>query len=181
MRRWRVQLTHLHADVEFGDGVYCGPGFRVEIPGNGALIVGPRVHFRRGFTAEIAGGGRVTIGADTIFTWDPVIHCSTTVDIGEGCMIGRVVMADGNHRFRDPDQPVLAQGYDFHPLVIGDGAMIANHAVVLASVGERTFVGANAVVSRDLPDYSVAVGQPARVVEYFGKDPQRRLSERPSG
>ena len=69
---------------------------------------------------------------------------------------------------------MLAQGYDFRPLRIGDDATILTKATIIASVGRRAVVGANSVVTRDVPDYSVAAGVPARVLDYFG--PERSAS-----
>lgn len=169
--RWRrlvVRATHRHATVVFHGGAHLGPGFTLSIPGQGRLEVGEGVEFRRGFTCEIAGHGRVTIGAGTIFTYDTIIQCSTSIDIGERCMIGRALIADGNHRFRDPDVPVAAQGYDFRPVTIGDQTLITTHAVVTASVGRRSFVAANSVVTTPMPDFSLVAGTPARAVEYYG-------------
>ncbi len=188
--RWRrlaVRATHRHATVVFHGGAFLGPGFSLSIPGPGTLEIGPGVEFRRGFTCEIAGGGRVTIGAGTIFTYDTIIQCSTSIDIGERCMIGRSLIADGNHRFRDPDRPVAHQGYDFRPVTIGDETLVTTHAVVTASVGRRSFVAANSVVTAPMPDFSLVAGAPARVVEYYGPadgdpealTPPRHLAGRP--
>ena len=83
-------------------------------------------------------------------------------------MAAGVLLADGNHRWRDPEQHVLDQGYDFRPLVIGDGAFLGAHSTVLASVGERAVVGAGSTVTRDVPAWSLAGGVPARVLERYG-------------
>lgn len=169
-RQLEVQATHRHCEVRFRGPCYLGPGFSLTIPGRGSLDVGTGVEFRRGFTCEIAGTGRVTIGAGTVFTYDTIIQCSTAVDIGERCMIGRALIADGNHRFRDLDLPVAAQGYDFRPVSIGDETLVTTHAVITASVGRRSFVAANSVVTRPMPDFSLIGGAPARVLEWYGPE-----------
>lgn len=168
LRRLEVKATHRHCSVRFRGPVFLGPGFTLSIPGRGTLDVGPGVEFRRGFTCEIGGTGRVTIGERTIFTYDTIIQCSTSIDIGERCMIGRALIADGNHRFRDPDVPVAEQGYDFRPVTIGDETLVTTHAVVTASVGRRSLVAANSVVTRPMPDYALVGGTPARVLERYG-------------
>jgi virginiamycin A acetyltransferase len=78
------------------------------------------------------------------------------------------IVIDGNHRFRDLDRPMLEQGYDFRPIRIEDDATITTKCSIIASVGRRAFVGANAVVTKDIPPYVVAGGIPARPLEYFG-------------
>ena len=167
-KRW-VLARHPHAHIRFGRGVYLGPGFSVFIPHGGSLVVGDRVEFRRDFRAEITGNGRVTIGDDATFTYSVLIQCTTTIDIGERCQFGQTsILLDGQHRFRDLTRPMLEQGYDFHPLRIEDDAVITSKCTIMHDVGRRAFVGANSVVTRPIPPYTVAVGAPARPVDYFG-------------
>jgi acetyltransferase-like isoleucine patch superfamily enzyme len=52
----------------------------------------------------------------------------------------------------------------YTPVRIGEGTWIGSHAVVMADVGEYCVIGAGAVVTKPIPDYSIAVGVPARVV-----------------
>lgn len=163
-------MTHRHATVRFGAGCHLGPGFSLWLPGGGAFVVGTGVQFRRNFVCEIGERGRVTIGDGCVFTYDTVIQCSTSVDIGPECYIGRVLVADGNHRFRDPDLSLQAQGFDFRPIQIGAQTLITTNATVTHSIGRRCVIGAGAVVVDPIPDFSLAVGAPARVVEQYGPD-----------
>jgi acetyltransferase-like isoleucine patch superfamily enzyme len=167
-RRW-VLLRHPHADIRIDPSAYLGPGFSLHVPGPGTFSVGPRVEFRRGFRCEIEGNGRVTVGADTRFTYYVLMQCSTTIEIGERCMFGQsTIVIDGNHRFRDVTKPMLEQGYDFSPIVIEDDATITSKCTIIASVGKRAFIGANSVVTKPAPAYTVTVGTPARPIDYFG-------------
>lgn len=53
-------------------------------------------------------------------------------------------------------------------MVIGEGSWIGENVCVIgASVGRHCVIGANAVVTKDIPDYSVAVGAPARVIKKY--------------
>jgi acetyltransferase-like isoleucine patch superfamily enzyme len=170
-KRW-VLLRHPHADIRFAESVYLGPGFSLHIPDGGTFIAGPGVEFRRGFRAELEGG-RIEIGAGSVFTYYVLMQCSTTIEVGRRCMFGQsTIVVDGNHRFRDLDRPMLEQGYDFAPVRIGDDATITSKCTIMADVGERAFVGANSVVTRPVPPFTVAVGAPAKPIEYFG--PQDR-------
>lgn len=167
-KRWIV-FSHPHADIRFGPHVYLGPGFSLEIPHGGTFVAGPRCEFRRGFRAEVAGDGRIVFGADCVCTYSVLMQCSTSIDIGDRVMFGQTtIVVDGQHRFRDLDRPMLEQGYDFTPIVIEDDATITTKCSIMAGVGRRAFVGANAVVTRAIPPYTVAVGAPARPVDYFG-------------
>lgn len=167
-KRW-VILRHPQAEIRFGAGTYLGPGFSLFIPGEGAFIVGEGVEFRRDFRAEVSGNGRITIGSGTVFTYSVLIQCTTTIDIGERCQFGQTtILLDGQHRFRDITRPMLEQGYDWHPLTIEDDATITTKCTIMADIGTRAFIGANSVVTKTIPPYTVAVGAPARPIDYFG-------------
>ena len=167
-RRW-VLLRHPHADIRFEGPVHLGPGFSLHMPQGGTFVVGPYVEFRRGFRAEVGPEGRISIGAWSVCTYDVLMQCSTSIDVGERVMFGQsTIVVDGQHRFRDLGRPMLEQGYDFRDIRIDDDATITSKCTIMASVGRRAFVGANSVVSRDVPPYVVAVGTPARAIDYFG-------------
>ena len=166
-RRW-VLARNPHCDIRFEGPVYLGPGFSVFSPEGGTLVVGAAVEFRRGFRVELHRGATVRVGAGTVFTYDNLIQCTSTIEIGERCLFAQAAsVVDGSHRFRDLDRPVLQQGYDLRPIRIGDDVSIMSKSTVIADVGERSMVGAGAVVTRAVPPFSVAAGVPARVIDSF--------------
>src|SRR5579863_9851566 len=82
-RKWWVMFRNPHAHIEFQGSVYLGPGFSLDMPYGGTFIVGPDVEFRRGFRAEFgAQDTRITIGEGSRFTYDALIQCTTSIDIG---------------------------------------------------------------------------------------------------
>jgi acetyltransferase-like isoleucine patch superfamily enzyme len=172
MSRWRkrwVLLRNPQADIRFTEPVYLGPRFSLHMPDGGTFVCGPGVEFRRGFRAELGPEARIEIGAGSVFTYDVLMQCSTSIVVGERCMFGQAtIVVDGNHRFRDLDKPMLAQGYDFRPIAIADDVTVTTKCTIIADLGERAFVGANSVVSKSIPPFCVAAGAPARVIEYYG-------------
>jgi len=174
VRKLMVRATHRHCHVEFQGPVYLGRGFRLNIPDNGELIVGPGVDFREGFVCEISGNGRVSIGAGSTFTSHALVQCSTSIDIGTRVTFGQSVMiADGSHRFRDHTKHLLDQGYDFAPVTIADNATVMTKCTIISDIGEGAVVGAHTLVNKPVPAYCFVAGTPARVIEYFGP-PERR-------
>ena len=172
-KRW-VLFRNPHADIRFEGPAYLGPGFSLHMPHGGTFIVGTGVEFRRGFRAEIGPRGRVTIGAGSYLTYDVIISCDTTIEIGERCGLGQsTYVADGNHRYRDLDKPFLAQGYDYRPIKIEDDVQIHSKCTIVNSIGTRSVIGANAVVTKPIPPYCVAAGVPAKPIDYFGPEELR--------
>jgi acetyltransferase-like isoleucine patch superfamily enzyme len=171
-KRW-VLFRHPHANIVFQGPVYLGPGFSLHIPDRASFIVGPGVEFRRNFRAELGPGARIEIGAASVCTYGVLMQCSTSIEIGERCMFGQATAVfDGNHRFRDLGRPMLQQGYDFRPIRIEDDVSVTTKCTVINDIGRRAFVGANSVVSKPVPPFTVAVGAPARPIDYFGPEGQ---------
>lgn len=93
--------------------------------------------------------------------------------IGDNVMMGPEVMIwTMNHRTSDWTVPMMYQGSEEEkPVVIGNDCWIGSRVVVLPGVkiGNGVIIGAGTVVSKDIPDYAVAVGNPAKVVKYRNK------------
>lgn len=98
----------------------------------------------------------------------PRITAVGEVVIGEEAMIAdRVYISDTNHIYEDIDVPIKQQGLrDGRRVEIGRGAWLGIGAVVCGNVriGENSVVGANAVVTVDVPDRTVVAGNPATIV-----------------
>lgn len=90
--------------------------------------------------------------------------------IGDNVMMGPEVMIwTTNHNTSDLSVPMMYQGIEEEqPVRIGNDCWIGSRAIILPGIkiGNGVIIGAGAVVSRDIPDYAVAVGNPAKVVKY---------------
>ena len=71
-----------------------------------------------------------------------------------------------NHRIEDPDRTMWDQGQTGGRIVIGDDVWIGASAVIVpnVTVGSHVVIAAGAVVTRDVPDYAIVAGVPARVI-----------------
>lgn len=109
------------------------------------ISVGSHCNFAQG--VFITGGGGVTIG-----DW---------VGMGPDVKVWSV-----NHRFEDPDQPWLLQGWEFKPVVIEDDVWLGAGVFVMpgVTIGKGAIVSACSVVAKSVPPYSLVAGNPARVV-----------------
>jgi acetyltransferase-like isoleucine patch superfamily enzyme len=177
LRKWWVLYRHPLGTVRFEEPIYLGPGFSLHMPGEGTFIAGPGTDFRRDFHAEIEGNGRIVIGTSVAFTDGAVIQCGTSVEIGDRTMFGPLTtIVDGDHRYEDVERPILAQGNDYRPVTIGADVWVGARATIVgASVETRAVVAAGAVVTTDVPPYTVVGGVPARPLKYYGP-PERAAS-----
>jgi virginiamycin A acetyltransferase len=102
-------------------------------------------------------GNRSHVGA---FCDLALVHIGDKVLMGSGVH----VVGKDNHNYDRVDIPILDQGGKFSEIKIGSGSWIGNRCIVMADIGKECVVGAGAVVTNPLPDWSVAVGVPARVI-----------------
>jgi acetyltransferase-like isoleucine patch superfamily enzyme len=92
------------------------------------------------------------------------------VHIGKKVLIAdRVYISDNLHSYHDIEVPIMDQPISFKGNVhIGDNSWIGeNVSIIGARIGRHCVVGANSVVTRDIPDFCVAVGAPAKVIKKY--------------
>jgi acetyltransferase-like isoleucine patch superfamily enzyme len=142
-----------HDRISMGSDVVVHPGAFLSIVDE---------HAGRRYDSSLTIGDGVRIGNDV------VVACCGRIEIGDRVLIAdRVFIGDTYHEYRDVRRPVLDQGlHDPRPVSIGSGSFLGIGSAVLAGVtlGEGAYVGANAVVTRDVPAHAVVVGNPARIV-----------------
>ncbi len=90
------------------------------------------------------------------------VHIGNQVNLAQG-----VVVSGLNHNYSHPEIPICQQGVATSPITISDDVWIGANTVIAAGVtiGKHCVIGAGSVVTKDIPDYSVAVGSPAKVVK----------------
>jgi len=114
------------------------------------------------------GAARIRIGGGTFLNIGVMVAALALVEIGEHCMFANgCFISDGSHRFDDPHKPVPWQGFTTKgPTRIGDNVWCGANVVITSgvTVGERCVIGANSVVTEDVPAFSIAAGAPARVL-----------------
>ena len=150
---WRPTTIFNERYISIGEDTLIGPGVALSagmVPGQECLSspvvsIGDRCLIGRG--SGIVGHFSITIGNDV---WTG--H--------------HVYITDQNHGYEDVTRPISAQSQPERAVSIGDGSWLGHGCVVLpgVSIGAHVVVGANSVVTKNIPDFSVAVGSPARVI-----------------
>jgi len=130
--------------ITLGSGVFIGRNTILSCK-NGDIAIEDGANI--GFNCEVFSASRVRVGAGTLLA----AYCY---------LIG------GDHDFSDPDVPVLDQTRTSAGIDVGEGAWLGAGAKILDGVtlGNRSVVGAGAVVRHAVPDGAIAVGIPARIV-----------------
>ena len=123
--------------------------FTVINNGSGNVILGDRVR---------VGIGSVIIGP---------------VTMGNGSGLGQHVFVSGfNHGYKDGSKNSSVQPLDIKPVIIEEEAHIGANSVITAGVtiGKRTQIGAGSVVTKNIPPFSIAVGNPCKVIKQLNHD-----------
>ena len=115
-------------------------------------------------------GGRVRIGKGSEIGERCRISIINSLEIGEKVLLSpNVYITDCDHEYRNTNIPVIDQGIvqKGQKVSIGEGSYIGINVVIVGNIkiGKHCVIGANSVVTKDVPDYSVAVGSPARVIK----------------
>jgi acetyltransferase-like isoleucine patch superfamily enzyme len=132
------------------------------------LEIGEHVLFEPDVWLTAPAPGRIKIGQGSFLNLGVMIAAAGLVEVGEHCMFANgCFVTDADHRFDDPNKPVPWQGFTSKgPTRVGDNAWCGAHVVITGgvTVGERCVIGANSVVTHDIPPFSIAAGAPAKVL-----------------
>jgi acetyltransferase-like isoleucine patch superfamily enzyme len=158
------------AFASFGRRTVLQPPIR--LGGEERIAIGSDVFVGQGSWLEVQESDSsdiaIEIGDGTQIAGACTLSAARKITLGRSVLFARgVYVADHFHAFADLGRPVLAQGIDRIAAVrIGDGAWLGQNVVVGpgVTIGRGAVIGANAVVLDDIPDHTVAVGAPARVV-----------------
>ena len=104
------------------------------------------------------------------------IVAKSSVNIGNSVLIAdKVFISDCTHNFQNIERPIKEQGISIlRPVQIGNNSWIGENVCILgANIGKQCIIGSNAVVTKDIPDYSVAVGNPAKVIKKYNRGTNR--------
>ncbi len=149
----------------FGRNIHISVGlyYRRFLASRAITKCGKNVNFERHarFSRHLSIGDYSGIGKDT--------YVPDGVTIGKYCMLGpEIVFYTTNHNTDRTDIPMCKQGFKKScPIVIEDDCWIGRRVIILpgVTIGRGSIIGAGAVVSRSIPPYSIAAGNPARVVK----------------
>lgn len=118
----------------------------------------------------------ITIGNHCAIGHFNEIYATKSIIIEDNVLTAdRVYITDNLHGYENPDLPVKNQPIkQLNPVRIGEGSWLGiGVAVIGANIGKHCIIGANAVITKDIPDYSVAVGIPAKVIKRFNLESNR--------
>ena len=123
--------------------------------GKGSIIVSPRI-----FNPE-----HIYIGKNC-----SIEHFTWLFAIKKGVRLAdNVFIADNTHHYSNIDIPIIKQGLDkLNPVEIGEYTWVGRNVCIMGcKIGRHCVIGAGSMVNKDIPDYCVVVGSPARIIKRY--------------
>lgn len=173
---WKLRNPHIITEgfVFLGKNVelYARKGY-------GRLILGKWVHIGNG-NALRAHEGTLRIGDKCVFGKDNTVNTYLDIEFGAATIVADwVYVCDFDHVFTNINLPIKDQGITKSPVRIGPDCWLGTKVTVLrgATIGRGCVVAAHCLVNADVPDFSVAVGVPVRVVRNRVDDARARARQ----
>ncbi len=153
-RRWQAELQQ-RGDVHFAEDSFVSPLAAVYAD---KLDLGARSYI----AAHVCLWGNHELGADC--TLNPFSELRGRVKLGDGVRVGAHTSILGFNHAMSTDAPIHEQPLVTEGIIIGDDVWIGSHVVVVdgVSIGAHSIIGAGSVVTKDVPEWSVVAGNPAR-------------------
>jgi acetyltransferase-like isoleucine patch superfamily enzyme len=165
--RARVRAGARGDDVRLAGMSFLGRHVEFTAPrGPGRIVVGPWSWIGDDVSLR-AHAGRITVGSKVIIGGSSSVNAYLDVSIGDRSLLAEGVhLTDFDHRTERLDVAIKDQGIVTAPVRVGPDVWLGRNVTVLRGVdiGQGSVIGAQAVVTRDVPPFSIAVGVPARVV-----------------
>ena len=174
--RWKVRKKKLK---------FCGQGssmgMNFVLRGEEYISIGDNSHFGKNNQLSVYREYRgkktgrksyIHIGNNVSIMDNCHVSCANLIEIGDGVLFGdNVFVTDNYHGDNTYSEihipPIERELYIGEPVKIGDNVWIGRNVCIMPGVciGRGSVVGANSVVTKDIPEYCVAVGAPARIIK----------------
>ena len=130
--------------------------------------VGKRVVFYPDLWINMTPGCKLVLGDDVDLAWGVLISAKGGVTIGDRTLVGyRTQIISANHNIPATRGTIFGSGHVCKEVIIGKDVWIGANCIILpgVTIGDGAIVAAGAIVTKDVPPYTLAGGCPARVIK----------------
>ncbi|MFT5705895.1 MAG: acetyltransferase-like isoleucine patch superfamily enzyme [Oceanospirillaceae bacterium] len=135
---------------------------------NGTIVIKGKSRICRNVELSVPEGGELSL--DNVYVGPGVsMSCHERISIGDNTLIaGGVSIFDNNHKFIDTETFISDQGFESKPIEIGSDVWIGENSIITAgiSIGNHSIIGAGSIVTKDVPEWAIVAGNPARIIRY---------------
>lgn len=141
-------------------------GCNIKIVKSGKISIGENCFIHQS-SMIMTYGGDITLGNNVSVNPYTILYGHGGLKIGNFVRIAaHTVIIPSNHNFERTDIPIFRQGHTSKGITIEDDVWIGTHVTILdgVKIGQGSIIGAGAVVNKDIPPYSIVVGNPGKVI-----------------
>ena len=168
----RVKIKN-KKNISFNGSATIEDGCFIQALSKGGMTVGNNFSLGRNSIIECTGvirelGEELVIGDNVGIAANAFIAMRGKIEIGNNTIFGpNVSIHAENHNFSDIDKPIKLQGATRKGVKIGEDCWIGSKAVILdgVTIGSHSIIAAGAVITKDIPEYCIAGGVPAKVIK----------------
>jgi len=157
--------AHL-SNLIIGDNVTFGGKIYIRMRKNGKIILGNGVRTGTEVWLVAANDTEINVGENSIINSYNILNGGHGLHIGANCIFGGFVYINtSDHGFKRGEL-IQKQGFFGAPIFIGDDVWLGGHVFINKGIkiGNGAVIGAGAIVTKNIPEYSIAVGNPAEVI-----------------
>lgn len=166
--KWRKRFGAMGENSNIGYPAVLQDTARTFIGNNTTILSNSRIQNYSSKSNTING---ITIGDNCYLGFGLSLLNASSIVIGNSVLIASNVLISSENHGMDPesDIPYMDQGLSAKDVIIKDGVWIGQNVCILPGVvvGKKTIIGAGSIVTKSIPDYCIAVGNPARVIKQY--------------
>lgn len=134
----------------------------------GSVRIGNRTRIGPNVRIDACKGANIIVGENVTLNQGTIIVSKKSVKIGDHCRIGEYVsIRDNDHKFEDLELKIYEQGFTESETVISEDVWIGRGASIMkgVNVGKGAVIGAGSIVTKDVEEYAIVVGIPAKKIK----------------
>ncbi|MDL2124697.1 MAG: acyltransferase [Deltaproteobacteria bacterium] len=155
-------------NVQISEDLYIDPTSEIKIEPNGTLIIGKKVRLKEFSKLVVKQNAKLVIGKNVHLGRHVDISCWHRITIGDDVMFANMCnIHDHQHKFDLKSSVRHGECDQFREITIGKGVWIGCRTGIMDGVhiGDYCVIGANSVVTKDIPAGCLVAGSPARIVK----------------
>jgi maltose O-acetyltransferase len=164
-KKWR-QLKHRRKFAKVGKGCrFLGRDLHVE----GHVELGDFCRIREGVRIRVKPGAKLIVGHRCVLSWNCIIEADERIELHDNVGIGEFAkVRDAAHQIYGTDKSWRYTPTIVKPIVIGEGAFIGSTSFISlgVTIGKGAVVGAHSVLTKDVPEFEVWGGVPAKFIRH---------------
>ena len=155
------------SNLTVGDNVTFGGKIYIRMRKNGRITLGNGVRTGTEVWLVTANDAEINVGENSILNSYNILNGGHGLKIGANCIFGGFVYINTSDHGFCKGQLIQKQGFFGAPIEIGDDVWLGGHVFINKGlkIGDGAVIGAGAIVTKNIPDYSIAVGNPAEVIK----------------